>query len=88
MYNDKENIMRNDLVNGLICSNVGSPIRDDIIIALNSKEMQLAMDKNPDSMNASWDLMCKSVQSRNGQGIKNCVNVDFIRINGVDKPFH
>ena len=77
-----------EIVNGLICSKVDSSSENDIIIPLNSKEMQLAMDKNPDSMNASWDLMCKSVQSRNGQGIKNCVNVDFIRINGVDKPFH
>ena len=81
--------LKKSMVNGLICSHIAEEFKgDELLIPLNSKEMQLAMDKNPDSMNASWDLMCKSVQSRNGQGIKNCVNVDFIRINGVDKPFH
>ena len=56
---------RNDLVNGLICSNVGSPIWEDVIIALNSKEMQLALDKS-DKQNDSWDLMCDSVYDRLG----------------------
>ena len=81
--------LKQSMVNGLICSHIAEEFKGaELLIPLNSKEMQLAMDKNPDSMNASWDLMCKSVQSRNGQGIKNCVNVDFIRINGVDNPFH
>ena len=87
MYNDKENIMRNDLVNGLICSNVGSPIRDDIIIALNSKEMQLALDKS-DKQNDSWDLMCDSVYNRLGIIIKDQLNISYIRVNGVDSVFH
>ena len=87
MYNDKENIMRNDLVNGLICSNVGSPIRDDIIIALNSKEMQLALDKS-DKQNDSWDLMCDSVYNRLGITIKDQLNISYIRVNGVDRVFH
>ena len=87
MYNDKENIMRNDLVNGLICSNVGSPIRDDIIIALNSKEMQLALDKS-DKQNDSWDLMCDSVYNRLGIIIKDQLNISYIRVNGADRVFH
>ena len=87
MYNDKENIMRNDLVNGLICSNVGSPIRDDIIISLNSKEMQLALDKS-DKQNDSWDLMCDSVYNRLGIIIKDQLNISYIRVNGVDRVFH
>ena len=87
MYNDKENIMRNDLVNGLICSNVGSPIGDDIIIALNSKEMQLALDKS-DKQNDSWDLMCDSVYNRLGIIIKDQLNISYIRVNGVDRVFH
>ena len=87
MYNDKENIMRNDLVNGIICYNVGSPIRDDIIIALNSKEMQLALDKS-DKQNDSWDLMCDSVYNRLGIIIKDQLNISYIRVNGVDRVFH
>ena len=87
MYNDKENIMRNDLVNGLICSNVGSPIRDDLIIAHNSKEMQLALDKS-DKQTDSWDLMCDSVYNRLGIIIKDQLNISYIRVNGVDRVFH
>ena len=79
--------MRNNLVNGLICSNVGSPIRDDIIIALNSKEMQLALDKS-DKQNDSWDLMCDSVYNRLGIIIKDQLNISYIRVNGVDRVFH
>ena len=78
---------RNDLVNGLICSNVGSPIWDDVIIALNSKEMQLALDKG-DKQNDSWDLMCDSVYDRLGIMIKGNLNISFIRVNGVDRVFH
>lgn len=78
---------RNDLVNGLICSNVGSPIWDDVIIALNSKEMQLALDKS-DKQNDSWDLMCDSVYDRLGIMIKGNLNISFIRVNGVDRVFH
>ena len=61
-------------------------VRDAVVmeIPVPAELNHLALSRDGDD----WDLMCKSVQSRNGQGIKNCVNVDFIRINGVDKPFH
>ena len=91
MYN--KNIMhscvndRNDLVNGLICSNVGSPIWDDVIIALNSKEMQLALDKS-DKQNDSWDLMCKSLVGRGLVDPRGKVFIDYIVVNGLAKVFH
>ena len=78
---------RNDLVNGLICSNVGSPIWEDVIIALNSKEMQLALDKS-DRQNDSWDLMCDSVYDRLGIVIQGRLDIKFIRVNGEDRVFH
>ena len=78
---------RNDLVNGLICSNVGSPIWEDVIIALNSKEMQLALDKS-DKQNDSWDLMCDSVYDRLGIVIQGRLDIKFIRVNGEDRVFH
>ena len=78
---------RNDLVNGLICSNVGSPIWEDVIIALNSKEMQLALDKS-DSINDSWDLMCDSVYNRLGIVIQGRLDIKYIRVNGEDRVFH
>tara|TARA_B100000927_G_scaffold288036_1_gene281958 strand:+ start:193 stop:489 length:297 start_codon:yes stop_codon:yes gene_type:complete len=93
MINKNNNIMhscvndRNDLVNGLICSNVGSPIWEDVIIALNSKEMQLALDKS-DSINDSWDLMCDSVYNRLGIVIQGRLDIKYIRVNGEDRVFH
>ena len=78
---------RNDLVNGLICSNVGSPIWEDVIIALNSKEMQLALDKS-DKQNDSWDMMCDSVYDRLGIVIQGRLDIKFIRVNGEDRVFH
>ena len=93
MINKNNNIMhscvndRNDLVNGLICSNVGSPIWEDVIIALNSKEMQLALDKS-DKQNDSWDLMCDSVYNRLGIVIQGRLDIKFIRVNGEDRVFH
>ena len=78
---------RNDLVNGLICSNVGSPIWEDVIIALNSKEMQLALDKS-DKQNESWDLMCDSVYDRLGIMIIGNLDIKYIRVNGEDRVFH
>ena len=93
MINKNNNIMhscvndRNDLVNGLICSNVGSPIWEDVIIALNSKEMQLALDKS-DKQNDSWDLMCDSVYDRLGIVIQGRLDIKFIRVNGEDRVFH
>ena len=93
MINKNNNIMhscvndRNDLVNGLICSNVGSPIWEDVRIALNSKEMQLALDKS-DSINDSWDLMCDSVYNRLGIVIQGRLDIKYIRVNGEDRVFH
>ena len=80
-------IERNQLVNGLICSEVGSPLWEDIIIPLNSKEMQLAMD-NSEYINESWALMCDSVYQRLGIEIIGKLNIKFIVVNGLAKVFH
>ena len=74
------------VINGL----VGRSVVDgsEVLYYLNSKEMQLAMDKNPDSMNDSWDLMCDSVYDRLGIMIKGNLNISLIRVNGVDRVFH
>ena len=80
-------IERNQLVNGLICSKVGSPLWEDIIIPLNSKEMQLAMD-NSEYINESWALMCDSVYQRLGIEIIGKLNINYIVVNGLAKVFH
>ena len=76
-----------EIVNGLICSKVDSSSENDIIIPLNSKEMQLAMD-NSDRMNESWALMCDSVYNRLGIEIIGKLNINFIVVNGLAKVFH
>jgi hypothetical protein len=50
--------------------------------------MQLAMDKNPDSMNDSWDLMCKSLVGRGLVDPRGKVFIDYIVVNGLAKVFH
>ena len=55
-------------------------------IPLNSKEMQLALDKsNPD---ASWSLMCDSVRYRLGISIIGNYNLVSIFVNGDERPLH
>tara|TARA_B100000035_G_scaffold314202_1_gene329830 strand:+ start:450 stop:665 length:216 start_codon:yes stop_codon:yes gene_type:complete len=55
-----------------------------IDIPLNSKEMQLAMDKS----NASWSLMCDSVNHRLGISIIGNYNLVNIFVNGECRPLH
>ena len=76
-----------EIVNGLICSKVDSSSENDIIIPLNSKEMQLSMD-NSEYINESWALMCDSVYQRLGIEIIGKLNIKFIVVNGLAKVFH
>ena len=76
-----------EIVNGLICSKVDSSSENDILIPLNSKEMQLAMD-NSEYINKSWALMCDSVYQRLGIEIIGKLNINYIVVNGLAKVFH
>lgn len=80
------NIRMDSVINGL----VGRSVVDgsEVLYYLNSKEMQLAMDKNPDSMNDSWDLMCKSLVGRGLVDPRGKVFIDYIVVNGLAKVFH
>ena len=60
---------------------------NDIIIPLNSKEMQLAMDSS-EYINESWALMCDSVYQRLGIEIIGKLNINYIVVNGLAKDFH
>ena len=76
------------MVNGLICSHIAEEFKgDELLIPLNSKEMQLAMD-NGEYINESWALMCDSVYQRLGIEIIGKLNINYIVINGVEKVFH
>ena len=55
-------------------------------IPLNSKEMQLALDRS--NIDASWSLMCDSVRYRIGIDIIGNYNLVSILVNGNERPFH
>jgi len=76
------------MINGIIISHLSPEFRGDIVkIPLNSKEMQLALDKGP-LQNKSWYMMCMSVKRRGGPDIIGNYELHYIRINGVDRPLH
>lgn len=55
-------------------------------IPLNSKEMQLALDRS--NIDASWSLMCDSVRYRIGIDIIGNYNLVSILVNGNERPLH
>ena len=73
------------MINGLRGVHIATNIPVDI--PLNSKEMQLAMDKGP-LQNDSWELMNASVVSRGEMNIIGDIDIDFMVIGGVEKVFH
>tara|TARA_R110000823_G_scaffold230105_1_gene357047 strand:+ start:377 stop:604 length:228 start_codon:yes stop_codon:yes gene_type:complete len=59
-----------------------------LYLALNGKEMQLAMDKGP-KLNDSWDMMCDSVASRADIVINDGnYEVNALIINSKERVFH
>ena len=73
------------MVNGLKGVHIASGI--PVEIPLNSKEMQLAMDKGP-LQNDSWEMLNASVVSRGEMNIIGDIDIESIVIGGVAKIFH
>lgn len=71
--------------NGIVIQQRGGDFRL-IDIPLNSKEMQLALDKS--NVDASWSLMCDSINYRLGIDIIGNYDLKYIFINGVKMPLH
>ena len=79
--------MRNtDIKNSLDLTHIATGYPHTII--LNTKETQLAMDNDYNTMNHTWDLMCQSVYSRTGDWIPDNYEVNFITVNGIKRAFH
>ena len=70
--------------NGFIMEHIATGYPDEV--ALNSKEMQLAMDNS--KPNLSWEMMCDSVKHRCGCDIIDNYHIEYIVINGEKKKFH
>ena len=65
-------------------ANGGSFYKMDI--PLNSKECQLLLDKM--FINESWDLLCRSVEEREGVVIQGNYNLVSFTIEGKTRPLH
>ncbi len=79
--------MRNtDIKNSLDLTHIATGYPHTIV--LNTKETQLAMDNDYNTMNHTWDLMCQSVYSRTGDWIPDNYEVNFITVNGIKRAFH
>ena len=74
------------MVNGLIGVHIATDIPVDI--PLNTKQMQLAMDANPMTMNKSWDMVCDICVANGFIDPRGNIDIDFIVVNGVKKRFH
>ena len=74
------------MVNGLIGTHIATDIPVDI--PLNTKQMQLAMDANPMTMNKSWDMVCDICVANGFIDPRGNIDIDFIVVNGVKKRFH
>lgn len=59
-----------------------------ITIPLIDTEAKLATDKNPVTINDSWNKMCDSLISRGFMDIRGKVHIDKLVINGVSRNFH
>ena len=71
--------------NGIVIQQRGGDFRL-INIPLNSKEMQLALDKS--NVDASWSLMCDSINYRLGIDIIGNYDLVSIIVNGDKRPLH
>tara|TARA_B100000085_G_scaffold257862_1_gene259466 strand:- start:89 stop:310 length:222 start_codon:yes stop_codon:yes gene_type:complete len=71
--------------NGIVIQQRGGDFRL-IDIPLNSKEMQLALDKS--NVDASWSLMCDSINYRLGIDIIGNYDLVSIIVNGDKRPLH
>ena len=69
--------------NGIVIQQRGGDFRL-IDIPLNSKEMQLALDRS--DIDASWSLMCDSIRYRLGIDIIGNYDLVSIIVNGDKRP--
>ena len=72
------------LVNGLKGVDLRTGLR--VEIALNYKEMQLAMATN--NIDTAWEMMNDAVLERTGMEIIGQIEIDYIVVEGTKKVFH
>ena len=73
------------MINGIRIQKRGGDI-GLIDLPLNSKQMQLALDKS--NIDASWNLLCDSINQMYGISIIGNYNLINIIVNGDVRPLH
>ncbi len=79
-----EDISKN-IKNGFSGVRVDGSSRVFVNVGDNPELVALMVDKNPDSMNESWDKFCDAIGDFDPRGR---VNIEYIYIDGVAKVFH
>ena len=74
------------ITNGLQMTHIATGYPETI--ALNAVEMKFLFDKDPSTLNDSWELLCESVYDRLGIRIQGEFEVDNILIDGTLLTFH
>jgi hypothetical protein len=67
---------------------VVAPDAGVITIPLTDTQARLATDKNPVTMNDSWDKMCVLLMIDGFMDIRGSLHIDTIVIDGVSGSFH
>ena len=83
-HTSMENISKN-IKNGFSGVRVDGSSRVFVNIGDNPELVALMVDKNPDSINESWDKFCDAIGDFDPRGR---VNIEYIYIDGVAKVFH
>ncbi len=79
--------MKSQLVNSLqVRRNLESSTK--ISIPLNAKECQLAMDKDPATINKTWAMACDSIKARTGIELIDNYELISITVEGKTWPMH
>ena len=73
------------MINGIRIRQRGGDFRD-IDLPLNSKQMQLALDKS--NIDASWKLLCDSIFQMYGIWIIGNYDLKYIFVNGDKNNLH
>ncbi len=90
IHSEKRTNIMNDMNIDIRQGIVGTHIATDIPVSIpfNGKQMQLALDKDPVTMNDSWDMVCDICVANGFIDPRDSIHIDHIVIDGVAKVFH
>lgn len=84
-YHTSMEIISKNIKNGFSGVRVDGSSRVFVNIGDNPELVALMVDKNPDSINDSWDKFCDAIGDFDPRGK---VNIEYIYVDGEAKVFH